>query len=278
MTPRFDASLAMLLLLAMLGGGCESSTGASGRTAPDKLVVTGSSTVAPLASEIARRYEKLHPNVRIDVQTGGSSRGVADARKGLADIGMVSRALYEEEQDLHSFTIAQDGVCLIVHSSNPIETLSTKQVVAVYSGKITNWKDLGGDDGPIVVVNKAEGRSTLELFLHHFHLKNSDVKAEIVIGDNQQGIKTVTGNPQAIGYVSIGAAQYEAEQGAPLRLLPLEGSAATIDNVRSGQFPLSRPLNLVTLKEPIGLAKSFIDFAQSDEVQDLRAAQYFVAP
>lgn len=243
---------------------------------PEKLVLTGSSTVAPLAAEIGKRFESLYPNVRIDVQTGGSSRGVNDARSGLAEIGMASRPLKADEADLQSFTIALDGICVILNSANPLTALDKQQIVDIFSGKVTNWKEIGGNDAPITVVNKAEGRSTLELFLHYFALNNTDIKAQVVIGDNQQGIKTVAGNPNAIGYVSVGAAEYEAGHAAAIKLLPLDGVEATVENVRNGGFPLSRPLNLVTKTGPGGIAKTFIDFASSAEVNDLIEAQYFV--
>jgi len=243
----------------------------------EKLVLTGSSTVAPLAAEIGKRFESLHSNVRVDVQTGGSSRGISDARAGLADIGMVSRALNEDEKDLLQFTIALDGISIILNKANPVVALNKQQIIDIYTGKIVNWKDVGGNDAPVTVVNKAEGRSTLELFLHHFGLKNTDVKPQVIIGDNQQGIKTVVGNPDAIGYVSVGTAEYEASQGAAIKLLPLEGIAASVETVRNRSFPLSRPLNLVTRTEPVGLAKEFIEFARSPQVNDLIEAQYFVS-
>lgn len=260
-------SFAVLLLLA-------NSAHAEDR----KLVLTGSSTVAPLALEIGKRFEQHNPGVRVDVQTGGSSRGLADARSGLADIGMVSRALKPEENDLVAHTIAMDGVGIILHRDNPVRSLSDEQIKAIYTGQITRWKVVGGKDARITVVNKAEGRSTLELFLHHFKLRNSEIKAHVVIGDNQQGIKTVAGNPGAIGYVSIGAAESEAALGTPVKLLPMEGVTATVANVRDGRFPLSRPLNLVTKGEASRLAKRFIDFARSGAVHDLVEGQFFVPP
>jgi len=241
-----------------------------------RLILTGSSTVAPLALEIGKRFEKLHPGVRVDVQSGGSTRGVNDVRTGLADIGMVSRALKTEEGDLTGYLIAMDGIGIILHQANPIQKLSDAQIKAIYTGKITNWEELGGEDRRITVVNKAEGHSTLELFLHHFQLKNSEIRAQVVIGDNQQGIKTVAGNYGAIGYVSIGTAEYEVSHGTTIRLLPMNGVSASVANVRDGIFPLSRPLNLVSKGAPTSLAEEFIAFAQSKEVNDLATAQYFV--
>lgn len=258
--------LAWLLLLAVPASAAPAQ----------KLVVTGSSTVAPLVAEIAKRYEHAHPGVRIDVQTGGSSRGIADARSGLADIGMASRALKADEADLRGAAIARDGIAVIVHADNPVQALSDAQIAELYTGALRNWKDVGGRDAPVTVINKAEGRSTLELFLAHFKLRPEQVRPSVVIGDNQQGIKTLVGNPDGIAYVSIGTAEYEREAGTPIRLLPLNGIAPSTATVKDGRFPLSRPLTLVTRGEPDGLAKHFIAYAQSAAVHDLVREQAFV--
>ena len=267
--------LSCLVGLSVVGGitACNQN---SANLESEKLTLTGSSTVAPLASEIAKKFEAEHPGVRIDVQTGGSSRGLADAAQGLADIGMISRALKEDETDFQSFAIANDGIGIILESSNPVQNLSDEQVVDIYTGKIDNWQEVGGIDAPITVVNKAEGRSTLELFLDHFQLENSQIQADAIIGDNQQGIKTVAGNKNAIGYVSIGAAERDISAGVPLKLLPVGGVEASTSTVQDGSFPLSRPLNLVTTQTPAGLTKEFIEFARSEKVNDLVEAQNFV--
>jgi phosphate transport system substrate-binding protein len=241
-----------------------------------KLTLTGSSTIAPLAAELGKKFEALHPGTRIDVQSGGSSRGIADARQGLADIGMVSRGLKPEEKDLLPYTIAKDGICIILHKSNPISALNDSQLVSIYTGKITNWKMLGGKDAPITVVSKAEGRSTLELFLHYTKLKPEEVKAQVIVGDNEQGIKTVAGNPNSIGYVSIGTAEFDAKEGVNIKLLPVAGIAATTENVANSTFPISRPLNLVTKAAPQGLAKAFIEFAESHDADPIVKEQFFV--
>lgn len=244
--------------------------------ANERLTITGSSTVAPLALEIAKRFEKKYPGTRIDVQAGGSSRGIADTRSGRADLGMVSRALKPLEADLISHPIAKDGIGIIVHASNAVSELSEQEIVDIFTGKISNWQTISGNNGRITVVNKAEGRSTLELFLAQFHLRNSEIKASVIIGDNQQGIKTISGNPHAIGYVSIGSAEYEASIGTEIKLLPLSKVDASVENVREGKFPLSRPLNFVSTTKPSTLAKHFVEFAQSKAVNDLIEAQYFV--
>lgn len=241
-----------------------------------KLVLTGSSTVAPLAGEIAKRFESLHSEVRIDVQTGGSSRGIADARSGLADIGMASRSLAEDESDLYGYPIAQDGVALIVHADNPIRELSDQQIVDIFTGRIETWSEVGGLDEAITVISKAEGRATLEMFLEHFGLTSPEIEADVIIGDNEQGIKLVSSDRRSIGYVSIGTAEYQARQGASLRLLPAGGVPASIASVTDGTFPIARSLLLITDEPARGLAAAFIDYARSDAVHDLVASQYFV--
>ena len=256
--------------------GLVASLSACSQSSQKTLILTGSSTVAPLAAEIAKRYESEHPGVRIDVQTGGSSRGIADARSKVADIGMVSRSLKSEESDLTANTIAQDGITVILHSDNPVKSLTNEQIVGIYTDKINNWQEVGGNNAPITVVNKAEGRSTLELFADYFKLETTAINADTIIGDNEQGIKIVAGNPNAIGYVSVGAAEYNAENGTPIKLLPVNGVEASIETVRTGTFPISRPLNLVTLGDPKEISKEFIDFSQSSRVKDIIEEQYFV--
>ena len=244
--------------------------------ARQRLVVTGSSTVAPLFAEIAKRFEDENHGVRIDVQTGGSTRGATDTRRGIADFGMMSRALKPEEDDLEAWSIALDGLAMIVHSTNPVAQLSVEQVQAIYRGRVTNWSEVGGQDLPIVVVHKAEGRATLELFLEFFDLENPEVEPGIVVGDNEQGIKTIAGLPGAIGYVSIGAAAYHADRGTPLKMLPHQGVPASLEAVAAGRWPMLRELILVSTATASDLAHEVIDFARSEAVHDLVHALSFV--
>ena len=127
----------------------------------EKITATGSSTIAPLLSEIAKRYESKNQST-IEIQTGGSSRGIADIQKGRADIGMSSRELFPQElKNLKTYTIALDGVAFVVNKSNPIKSLSSGQIKKIFTGKINNWSELGGQDKEITVINRAKSRSCL---------------------------------------------------------------------------------------------------------------------
>ena len=210
------------------------------------------------------------------MQAGGSSRGVLDGLQGVAKLGMVSRALKPEERALQRALVARDGVGIIVHKTNPVAHLSKFQVIGIYTGKITNWKQLGGEDMAITVVSKAEGRSTLEIFSDYFDLPYKAILANVIIGDNQQGIQTVAASPAAIGYVSIGSAEFEAQQGAAIRLVPLDDQVPTTASVASGTYAISRELNLV-FKSPLSeRLADFVAFAQSKDVAELVTKQYFV--
>ncbi len=245
-----------------------------------KLVLTGSSTVAPLAAEIGKRFEQRYPGTRVEVQTGGSSRGIADTRNGIADFGMASRALADSERDLEAYTIARDGIAVIVHASNPAAELDREQLAAIYRGSITNWSTLGGASEPVTVVTKASGRATLDVFLSYLGMTEPEIEAEVVIGDNQQGIKTVAAVPGAIGYVSIGVSEAAIAAGEPIRMLATGPVSPTAANVAAGSFPITRPLNLLHRNDdplsPLELA--FLDFATSGEVDDLVTSLGFVPP
>lgn len=244
--------------------------------AKERIIITGSSTLAPVISDLAKIFERNHQNIRIDVQTGGSSRGIADIRKNISNIGMVSRALKSSESDLSSFVMAKDGLAIITHKSNSVKNITKEQIKEIYSGKITNWKELGGKDAKIVVVHKSEGRSTLELFLKFFKLKNSNIRPSIIIGDNEQGIKSISTNPYSIGYVSIGAAEYNSSIGVPIQMISLNGDQPSVNKVEKGTYELSRELNIITKIKPTGRIKEFIEFVQSHRAHETIKEHFFV--
>jgi phosphate transport system substrate-binding protein len=279
---RTPLLITALIAMTGLATGCDRPSVAVGDVPPGHrtIAITGSSTIAPLVLEIARRFEAEHPGVRVEVQTGGSSRGIRDTRSGAAAIGMSSRDLTETERaDLAEHGLATDAVAFIVHADNPVESLTPGQLRGIYSGVIERWSEVGGPDQPIVVSNRADGRSELTIVTDYLGLDIGAIHADVVDGETQQSIKTVTGNVRAITYVSAGAAAFEAERGAPLRLLPLQGVTPTSAAVASGAYPLARPLLLLTRHDAADpLIAEFVAFATSAGMDDLIRKQAYVPP
>lgn len=242
------------------------------------IVITGASTIAPLIQEIAHRYEELNSQVAIDVQTGGTSRGISDARRKIADVGMVSRALFPDEKDVTPSLLARDGIAIIVHKSNPVTALTEEQIRQIYRGAVANWSAVGGLDAAISVVNKAEGRSTLDVFLAFTKLTAKEVKAHVVIGDNEQAVKVVTGDPRAIGYVSVGTAEFHIQNRTPLKMIGLGPIAPSTANVANGTYAAARELNLVTFGPVQPHVAAFVTFATSEKNYDLVREYFFVPP
>lgn len=241
-----------------------------------RLLLTGSTTMAPLMLEVTKRFHALHPGIQIDVQMGGSGRGITDVRQGKADIGMVSRALGETEHDLYSMPIARDGVAVIVHKDNPVASLSDSQLLDLYTGKIANWRQLGGRDAPVLVLQASQEGGSSELISHYLRLPFEQIKAHRRIGPNAERIAAVAADPQAVIYVSLGEAERKAREGVPVKLLAIGGVVASSRNIRSGNYPLSRPLILVMRGTPTGMARTFFEYCVSSEITDLVRAFDFI--
>lgn len=241
-----------------------------------RIRVTGSSTVAPVMLEIGSRYEEINKGVQVDVESGGSSRGIADAIMHRNQLGMVSRAPKASDKGVSFYAIAKDGLAVIAHAKNPVQSITSDQLKDVYQGKITNWKELGGPHQAVIVVSKASGRSTLEVFLEHTGLKARQIKAAVIIGDNQQAIKTVQSVPGSIAYVSIGSALLSAKRGAPIKLFSLDGIEATTEAVANGKYPMTRSLNLVYTGTPDAPTAELLKFVRSDAAQAIIRSQAFV--
>ncbi len=270
--------LTALALAMILGAACTRQASAiDGGPERQVLVITGSSTMAPLISDIAARFQhEPNVNVQILVTTGGSAKGVSDARLGTANIAMVSRALSPTESDMRGYPVARDGICLILHRDNPVHSLRTDQVTAIYNGKTVNWKEVGGRDALIHVLTRSAGRSEVEPFLAYFKLGAGAIKARAAVAETAETLQSVVDDPDAVNFVSVGAAEFQAKQGAPIQLLATGSVAASSTTIRSGDYPLARPLMLVTRGAPTGVAKELIEYSLSPKVMDLVQERDFV--
>ncbi len=237
--------------------------------AAETLLLTGSSTAAPLMSEIGLLFEKKFPKIKVEVQTGGSTKGLTDLQQGLNDIGMLSRDLTPEEKDVKSHLIAFDGLVFAVHKKNAVKKLTTEQIKKIYKGEVTNWKDVGGPDRKITVISKVEGRAALDLFVHQFGVKPSEIKAQSLVGDNEHGLKLVKEDESAIAYLSVSTVDTAVKAGETVSAVTLDGVDATPANIKNGKYKFTRSIILVTNGKSKASALDFVKVAQSNEVNNL---------
>ncbi len=249
----------------------------AGAAATAKLLISGSTTMAPIVSEIAQRFEVRYPGTRVEVRSVGSGRGIGDLRAGTSSIAMASRPLLDSERDLFAFPIARDGVALIVNRDNPVNGLSAQQARSMITGKINNWKTVGGRDAAVMLIWRTEGRGLVELLAEQLNFSHAEVSTQSAIVDDDALIKEVESHSSAITPISVGQAERRMQAGARIKLLVFGGIAASVKTIRNGSYPLSRPLSLVTRRLPEGAEKRFIDFALSGHVADLFAKYDFVA-
>lgn len=268
--------LALLVLLS--ASACQRDDAApKSAVAPlaGSLRLSGSSTMAPLMQDIAARFSALHPGVHFEIESGGSNRGVDDARSGKVDIGMASKAL-PADKELTGIAIARDGGGILLHRDNPVTQLTDAQVQAIFTGRLKNWKQAGGADTPIHVIDRDIRRAVRELFLHHYQLTADQLRADAVGGDNGATIQLLLAQPNGIVFFSIGEAERRIAAGEPIKLLPAGGVMANRQNIQKGDYPITRPLTLITRGLPQGLAKTFIDYARLPAVYDLLEHYEFV--
>jgi phosphate transport system substrate-binding protein len=241
-----------------------------------QLLITGSETMTPLITEMARSFERLHPGVTITVQGFNSARGLGDTRSGRNSLGMVSRALKETERDLRSFPIALDAICFIVSGDSPVKNMTREQLTTIFTGKVDNWKEFGGRNVPLKALLRDDSRSSTKIVAEYLRVQVSQLKGILIPAESAVTIKAVARNSGAIGYVSFGEAyRYSSGQGK-IRMLALQGQHPTKAAIVSGSYPLIRVLNLVAKGEPSPLAREFIKYCRSKAVADMVQAFDFV--
>lgn len=234
-----------------------------GRTGP-VLHVMGSNSVQPFGEMLAEAYNARQADYKVDVQGGGSTVGLQAVRDGIAEIGMCSRELKSSEKE--SFTpivIARDGLAIVVHPSNPVGDLTLEQVRRMFIGEITNWRDVGGIDGPIRLIVREESSGTREAFMT-LVMGKQRVSRKAISQDSNGAIgELVRADRYAIGFMSLGLVTDD------LKALKIGGVEATLEAVFSGQYPLVRPFLFVTRGEPNEQAKKFVEYVLSADGQKL---------
>ena len=272
-----SVSLALSLVLVLAAAGCGNKNEEK-PVEPEKpklsgtLKLSGSTTVLPLAQEAAEMFMDENPDVTVNVQGGGSSVGISNVAEGVVDIGNASRGLKDEEKNLGlvDHEIALDVIAVIAHKDVPVGNLTAQQVMDIFTGKIANWKEVGGPDAAITVVVRDEASGTREMF-DEKALKKEKPKAG-AIECNSNGIvrQTVSSTPHSIGYISLGYLD------SSVKALNYDGAKPSKETAVNKSYPLSRYLHMFTKGEATGLAKAFIDFVLSDKFQDEVVAKEYI--
>ena len=189
---RLALLLAGILTVGCLATGCGKSGGDEAASSEGTTIsVSGSTSVGPSMEKIAERFEKANEGVSVEIQQIGSSAGIKNAIDGVSEIGMASRDLKDEEKSagLQETKIAIDGIAVITNKNNPVKNLTTDQVKDIYTGKITNWKEVGGNDAPIVVVSREEGSGTRDGFQEIIGFESTELLKDAQVSDGSGNIK-----------------------------------------------------------------------------------------
>ncbi|MBI3313676.1 MAG: phosphate ABC transporter substrate-binding protein [Candidatus Omnitrophica bacterium] len=251
--------------------------------ATDTLQIKGSDTMVNLGQAWAEEFMLQHPDVSIAVTGGGSGTGIAAILSGTCDIAQSSRDIKAEEQEqakaagftINEVAVGTDGIAVVTHPANPVSELTLDQLADIFTGKIKNWKEVGGKDIPMLVLSRERNSGTHVFFLEHV-LRRGNIKgpeefsqSALMMPSSQAIVQEVQSSDAAIGYVGIGYVT------PALKVIPVakkSGEAAitpNIDTVQSGQYPISRPLLFLTRGEPQGQIKDFMDFVLGAEGQEI---------
>jgi phosphate transport system substrate-binding protein len=256
-------TIAILLVLALALTAC-------GGSAATTITMAGSTTVQPLAEELANNFTATRTDVEIIVSGGGSSVGIQSAADGTVDIGMASRDLKPEEENLGLVVhiIARDGIAIISHPSQNVTNLSKNQTKLIFAGTITNWAGVGGDDATINVYAREEGSGTRAAF-EEMVMKGTNITATALLFPSNGALRTaVAGDPNGIGFISFG---YLDDS---VKAFAIDGVEATVENAKNETYPIVRPLLLLTKGAPTGKVQEFINFCLGPVGQAIVAEHY----
>jgi phosphate transport system substrate-binding protein len=246
--------------------------------AGSSIVIKGSTTVLPIAQGTLEAFMKKHPEVQISLSGGGSGEGIKALIDKTTDIATSSREIKKEEIDLAKTkgvnpvanVVANDAIVPVVHPKNKVKDLSIDQLSQIYQGKITNWKEVGGDDLKIVVISRDSSSGTFESW-DHFVMKKAKVAPQAqMLASNGAIVTAVSKNRYAIGYLGIGYVNKS------LKPLQVNGVTASVATALSKEYPMSRELYMYTNGDAKGDVAKYIAFVKSAEGQKIVVKEGFV--
>lgn len=244
----------------------ENEDGESGAPLSGSISTGGSTSMQELMEVFTESFHELYPNVNITYEPTGSAAGITGAQDKTLDIGLSSRALKEEETGVSSVTVALDGIAIVVNPSNTVEDLTLEQIAAIARGEITNWSEVGGEDGEIVMIGREASSGTRDGFETIADVKEQCVYAQELTSTGAV-IAAVQSNANAIGYASMAALT------DGVKAVTVGGVACSEETVKDGTYAIQRPFNFV-LNDEVEIndtVQAFLDFVQSDAAAELIA-------
>lgn len=286
-------ALFLTLVLGLLITSCSSQQVDKGSQAKPSayIQISGSDTMVNLALAWAERYQQEHPDVRISVTGGGSGSGISALINGTVDIANASRAIKKEELQKaleagyhpQEFVVARDAIAIIVHPQNPISQLTLQQISAIYRGEINNWRELGGEDRPIVRLSRETNSGTHVYFLESVvRLGNSKDKTifspdTLLLPSSEGIISEVSDNPNAIGYDGLGYVTPDVKVIAVARERDLPYVLPSVATVNDRSYPIARDLYMYTREQPEGYIKAYLNWIVSPPAQEIVVTLGFVS-
>lgn len=265
-------TIVAIALIAILAAGCgDSSKEGNGDSGlKGSLRIGGSTTVLPLAQAGAEEFMAENPDVKVEVQGTGSSEGIKGVTDGTLDIGNSSRELKTEETGLVDYKVAVDAIAIVVNPANGVSNLTDVQVKDILSGKITNWKDVGGKDAKIQVVGRDEASGTRDYVQKDIIGADAKFPADALAMPGTGQLKAaVAQTPDAIGYMSA------AQADNTVKVLKINDVKPSPDTVKDKTYKYWRFLHMFTKGEAKGLAKAYIDFVLSSDFQKNTVSKEF---
>lgn len=238
-----------------------------GQNSGDQTVSTdGSTSMEKVIGALGEAFEADHDGVTFTYNPTGSGTGIQSVSEGRCDIGLSSRSLKDEEkeQGLTETVLAYDGIALIVNPDNPVKDLSVETIAKIYTGEITNWKDVGGEDGEIVLIGREAGSGTRDGFESVTGTEDA-CKYRQELTSTGDVIATVAGNANAVGYASLASVSDE------VRAVTVNGVEPSEATVQDGSYVLQRPFVLVTKTDQklSDTAQEFFDYITSDQAAEI---------
>jgi len=265
--------MVMLLMVALVAAGCGKKESQPGKTPQQgqeeklsgTIVCAGSTAMQPFVEEVANKFMEKNPDVQITVQGGGSGTGLSQVSQGACDIG--NSDIFAEEKEgidagqLKDHKVIIQAFAVVAHPGVGVDNLTKKQIQDIFTGKITNWKEVGGKDQKIFLVNRAKGSGTRATFKKYVMDGVEEVKGDVEQDSSGTVRQIVSETAGAISYLGV------AYLDDKVKVIKIDGAAPTEEDIASGKYPFRSYGHMYTKGEPSKIVKAFINFVLSDEIQ-----------